>query len=291
MPKAKSMKRTSSINPADLRRAESGEPDNENKGKEFPVEAVQSIIPIKQIYRGMIITEDDRYVKILEVLPINFSLRSAEEQSNIIHLFSGWLRVSPVKLQFKVITRRADTFKIINNVKAQTEMETQPKCRELAKNYIEFIREMGEKESLSRRFLLIFEYEPTSARKRTIDEIAEEMNDAARKIRAGLASCGNEIVIPQNEDYFQTEILYQFYNRRSSTSEQLADRVLRVTSDVMRMNGLVEGKDPYPDIPIRDFIAPRGMDFTKPDYFICDGQYQKILIIRSDGYPTTVFAG
>ena len=57
--------------------------------KRFPKGEVQSIIPIKQIYKGMIVTEDDRYIKILEVLPINFALRSNEEQDNIIHLFAA----------------------------------------------------------------------------------------------------------------------------------------------------------------------------------------------------------
>lgn len=30
---------------------------------------VQSVIPIKRIYQGMIITSDDRYVRILSLLP------------------------------------------------------------------------------------------------------------------------------------------------------------------------------------------------------------------------------
>lgn len=44
-------------------------------------------IPIKAIKEGIIYTEDGRYVKILEVLPINFLHRSASEQRNIIYSF------------------------------------------------------------------------------------------------------------------------------------------------------------------------------------------------------------
>ena len=277
-------------------KAQSPEEDSGKKGKKeapvFPEDDVQNLIPIKQIYKGMIITTDDRYIKIIEVLPINFSLRSYEEQANIIHSFAGWLRIAPIKLQFKVITRRADSIKIINNVRAQTEGETQEKCRKLARNYIEFIRELSGNEALSRRFFLIFEYERANTqRKRTIDDIAAEVADTARKIRSGLMSCGNEVVIPENEDYFQAEALYLFYNKKSSTIEQLADRVVRVSSDVMKYYGLTEGVDDYPDIPICDYVAPRGVDFTQPDYFICDGMYQVILMVKKDGYPNTVYAG
>lgn len=179
----------------------------------------------------------------------------------------------------------------MNNVKAATAKETHPKCRELADNYIDFIERLSEQEALTRRFFIIYEYETISSREKTIDDIAIEMEEMARKIRGNLAACGNEVVTPQNEEYFQAEILYQFYNRQSCVTEQLADRVLRVTDDVMKGKGLVEGVDEYPDIPIPDYIAPRGVDFTNPDYFICDGLYQTILYVQRNGYPTAVNGG
>lgn len=259
--------------------------------KTFPREEVQTIIPIKQIYKGMIVTEDNRYVKILEVLPINFGLRSHEEQDNIIHLFAGWLRVAPIKMQFKIVTRKADSFEIVNNVRAATANERHPKCRELADNYIDFIERLSEQEALTRRFFIVFEYETTSTKQKTIDEIALEMDEMARKIRGNLAACGNEVVTPQNDDYFQAEILYQFYNRQTCVTEQLAERVIRVTSDTMKEQGLIENVDEYPEIPIPDYIAPRGVDFTNPDYFICDGVYQSILYVQRNGYPTAVNGG
>ena len=48
---------------------------DDGKGKkEFPVMPVQEIIPIKEIYRGIIVTNDGRYIKILEVLPMRQTL-------------------------------------------------------------------------------------------------------------------------------------------------------------------------------------------------------------------------
>lgn len=265
--------------------------EEKNNKKSFPVDDVQSIIPVKEIYKGMIITADDRYVKILEVLPVNFALRSNEEQDNIIHQFAAWLRIAPAHLKFKVITKRADSFEIINNVIAATQNETNAKCQELADNYINFIKDVSGTEALSRRFFLIFEYEPNSRRKRTIDEIAAEMDETTRRIRSSLASCGNEIVVPENEDFFQAEALYTFYNRESSAKEQFADRVIRVTKDEMLMQGLDPEHDPYPEVSVVNYIAPRGVDFTHSDYFICDGLYQSILFVKRDGYPVAVNGG
>lgn len=273
-----------------------GNNNGEDKKREKPlrVEPVQSIVPVKEIYRGVIVTNDDRYVKILEVLPINFSLKSYEEQDNIIHLFASWLRISPAKLQFKVITRRADTSKIVSNVLLAAEHETNEKCRELTEDHVRFIRELSGQEALGRRFFLIFEYETTGSamkRKHDKDDIINDIEETCRRIHTHLGQCGNEIVFPQNDDYFQAECLYMFYNRRTCDSEPLSDRVIRVTTDIMKMNGLTEGVDPYPDVPIADYVAPRGIDFSHSDYIVCDGVYLSILMVTRSGYPTAVVGG
>lgn len=267
------------------------EGEDSSAKKEYRVESVQSVVPVKNIYRGMIITSDDRYVKILEILPINFSLKSIEEQDNIIHLFASWLRIAPSNLQFKIITRRADTTQIIRNVLLAAEEETHPACRELTENHIQFIRDLSGQEALSRKFFLVFEYEPAASRTKTLDDIADDVAEAARKIRAGLAQCGNEVIFPQNDDYFQAEILYTYFNRKSCGTELLSDRVIRVTTDRMETLGLKEGIDPYPDIPIVDYISPRGISFLHDDYFICDGQYISVLFVKRDGYPSAVVGG
>lgn len=259
--------------------------------KPIPVVPSQSVIPIKDIYRGMIITDDDRYIKIVEVLPTNFTLKSVEEQDNIIHLFASWLRIAPSNIQFKVITRRADSTNIIRNIMKAAEVEEQPKCRELTKDHIRFIQELSGQEALARRFFIIFEYENTGTRKKTIDDIADDIAEAVRKIRSGVGACGSEIVIPKDDDYFQAEALYQFYNRKSSAKESLAERVIRVTEDTMKVKGLTKGVDPYPTVPIVDYLAPRGLDFTHKNFVICDGQYLSFFFIPRDGYPSAVIGG
>lgn len=259
--------------------------------KEFPVTPVQDVIPIKEIYRGVIVTTDGRYIKILEVLPINFTLKSYEEQDNIIHLFASWLRIAPSSMQFKIITRRADSSNIIQNIEDASEKETQPKCRELIEDHIKFIERLSGTEALQRRFFLIFEYENTSIRKKTIDDIADDVEETCRKVRGGLGACGNEVIIPTDEDYFMAEILYLFYNRKTCIEEPLDSRIIRVTKDYMAMHGLVEGEDPYPDVPIIDYLAPRGIDFTHKNFMIWDGQYVAMYYIESAGYPSQVHGG
>ena len=122
------------------------------KGKRL--EFVQDFIPLKEIKNGIIETSDSRYIKILEIEPINFLLRSNEEQWGIISTFASWLKISPMRLQFKSVTRRADSDKYIAGLKRDLEQEEVAACRALGEGTIRFIREEGSREALSRRFFL-----------------------------------------------------------------------------------------------------------------------------------------
>ena len=87
------------------------------------LEFVQDFIPVKDINCGVIETTDGRYIKILEIEPINFMLRSSEEQFGIISSFASWLKISPMRLQFKSITRKADSDKHVAMVRKELENE------------------------------------------------------------------------------------------------------------------------------------------------------------------------
>lgn len=46
-------------------------------------DSVQAWLPIKNIIGGVVITKDNRFVKIMEVLPVNIYLKSAIDRQNI----------------------------------------------------------------------------------------------------------------------------------------------------------------------------------------------------------------
>ncbi len=52
-----------------------------------PLNPIADYIPIEKIENGIIYTRDHRYIKVVEVVPVNFMLRSAQEQRGIIYSF------------------------------------------------------------------------------------------------------------------------------------------------------------------------------------------------------------
>lgn len=262
------------------------------KKKEKEVLAyTQDFIPLKNIRNGLIETTDGRYLKIVEVEPINFTLRSEEEKANIIWSFASWLKIANVNLQMMSITRKADAEKHIELLQQDMRDETNPQTRELARAYINLIREVGSNEALTRRFFIIIEYEPYQGRIGDYQEICQTMQSAAQQIKKYLSQCGNNVIVPKKEDVFLGEVLYMYFNRKSSEEESFANRVRRVTNDWMLNKGLDPRYDQPPAIPPINFIAPRGLDLTHARYTVMDGMYYTYLYVRCDGFPRQVQAG
>lgn len=262
------------------------------KRKPEKLSFTQDFIPIKNLEHGIIETTDGRYIKILEIEPINFMLRSEEEQYEIICSFASWLKISPVHLQFKSITRKADSDKHIAMLRKEMATEESEQCKKLSEGYIRLIKDVGSREALTRRFFLIFRYEELRRNENSdYGQICSTLLTAEQNARAYFMQCGNNILQPKDPDEATAEILYMFFNRRSCVEEPFHSRVDRIVLDTMAAKNKVIGIDPIPHIRMTHFIAPRGIDLTHRNYIIMDGLYYSFLYIKGNGYPNKVRAG
>lgn len=262
------------------------------KRKPEKLSFTQDFIPIKNLEHGIIETTDGQYIKILEIEPINFMLRSEEEQYEIICSFASWLKISPVHLQFKSITRKADSDKHIAMLRKEMATEESEQCKKLSEGYIRLIKDVGSREALTRRFFLIFRYEELRRNENSdYGQICSTLLTAEQNARAYFMQCGNNILQPKDPDEATAEILYMFFNRRSCIEEPFHSRVDRIVLDTMAAKNKVIGIDPIPHIRMAHFIAPRGIDLTHRNYIIMDGLYYSFLYIKGNGYPNKVRAG
>lgn len=269
-------------------------PARSRKRRSKTSEFVQDFLPVREIRNGIIETTDDRYVKIIEILPINFLLRSSEEQYNIISSFATWLKISPMKLQFKSVSRKADSDKHVAMVREELSREENQQCRQLGEEYLRLIKDVGNKEALSRRFFLIFQYEPPAGKRSSGGSYADiygMIQTAVQNAKTYFMQCGNAIVQPEDEDAFTAEVLYMFFNRSSCVNEPFQSRVERVVVDTMQAKGKIIGLDAVPHIRPANFIAPRGIDFSHYNFVVMDGMYYSVMHIRRNGFPHTVRGG
>lgn len=253
-----------------------------------PMNPVASYLPIKKIENGIIYTKDHRYVKIIEVIPINFLLRSAREQRNIIYSFISYLKISPVKLQFKVLTKRADINQHLNSIREEMKQETDDRCLMLQKDYENLIRRIGSKEAITRRFFIAFEYEPLTANHGDMEtEAINSLTTVARNAKTYLKQCGNEVLVAEADDELATEVFYSILNRRTSAVKPINVRVNEVIGKYINAGR----RDEIDRIPATEFMAPDSIDYTHGNYVKMDGIYHTYLLVPSYGYRAQVCAG
>ena len=250
---------------------------------------VADYLPIEKVENGIIYTKDHRFVKVVEVVPINFMLRSAREQRNIIYSFVSYLKISPIKLQIKILTRRADINRHLDTVRQEMAHEENEQCRLMQEDYLNFVQQVGSREAVTRRFFLIFEYEPWANTRRSEqeDEAIQSLQSAVHTASNYLRQCGNEVIVPENEDEFTVDVLYNLLCRNESAVKPLSVRAQEVVAQYME-----HGRESEIDhIPAAEFAAPRSIDFSHGRYICMDGLYYAYLLIPSDGYKTQVPAG
>lgn len=258
---------------------------NNGSGQKY-LNPVAEYLPIEKIANGIIYTKDHRYVKIIEISPINFMLRNPREQRSIIYSFISYLKISPAKVQFKVFTKSADISRHIDMIHREMARETDENCRILQEDYLNLIERIGGQEATTRRFFIAFEYEQIGARRENTEaEAISSLHTAARTALNYLKQCGNEVRIPENEDEFLAEALYCILCRQTSKKIPLSKRVQQVISEHLSAEKSID------EIPCTEFFAPQTIDFNHGKYICVDGLYQTYLMIPSEGYKTQVPAG
>lgn len=249
---------------------------------------LEGYLPIERIENSVVYTKDHRYVKILEIEPINFLLRSVREQQSIIYSFISYLKISPIKLQIKMMSKKADINKHLDQCEKELLQERDPRCRELQKDYIQFVKKLSSNEAVSRRFFLIFEYEPFNANRKVEEhEILAALETAAQTAKTFLYQCGNEVIVHDNEDEFITDVFYSLLNRSICTDVPLSNRISKVLENYTAL----EQQNLIDEININEFIAPESIDFSHPSYLLSNGVYHTYLIVPSDGYKNQVLPG
>ena len=122
-------------------------------------DSIQAWLPIKNIISGVVITRDNRFIKILEVLPVNIYLKSPNDRQNIISSYAAYLKIAPDDLMLQARTLPADTADYVERMKKCAETETNESCREMIEDNIKEIGQGVASDALRHRFFLIFQYE------------------------------------------------------------------------------------------------------------------------------------
>lgn len=201
-------------------------------GSAFP-DSIQAWLPVKNIIGGVVITKDNRFIKILEVLPVNIYLKSANDRQAIIEAFASYLKIAPNSMEIEVRTLPADTSEYVERMRGYAEAEENEYCRAMIEDNIKEIGEGIASEAIRHRFFIVFEYEmQMKAKRNTVRGIINRLNEEADTARRYLDLCELEVLEPRYMDNFMLKLLYEIINKKTSQRVKLPDGVFDMTTAV-----------------------------------------------------------
>ena len=121
--------------------------------------SIQDWLPVKNIIGGVVITKDNRFIKILEIVPVNIYLKSAEDRQAIVEAFAAYLKIAPDHMQFEARTLPADISRYVERMQEYAKNEDNAYCREMIQDNIQDIGMGVACNALQHRFFMVFQYE------------------------------------------------------------------------------------------------------------------------------------
>ena len=199
-------------------------------------DSIQAWLPIKNIISGVVITRDNRFIKILEVLPVNIYLKSPNDRQNIISSYAAYLKIAPDSLMLQARTLPADTAEYVERMKQYAEQEQNESCREMIEDNIKEIGQGVASDAIRHRFFLIFQYEARMKSKgNSVAAVIQRLNEEADTARRYLDICELEVLEPRYSDDFILKLLYEIINKRTSLRVKLPEGVFDMTTAVHGM--------------------------------------------------------
>ena len=247
-----------------------------------------NLIGIKRLVQDIVETSEGRFITIVEISPINFDFKSAEEQNLIIDYFAGYTKVAPIKFRFKTISKRVDVNKYLTVLSRDFQKDTTKELKRYQNDYMSLIERLGSNEGVSRQFFIILELVETDTISIRNDyDAIEFLHRAKQTVASQLNSCGNVVIKHDNEADFVLETIYTIMNKEKHPDE-LWNRVNSIKSNVLDYyqndDEALETLEGY----YNNLCAPKEITFNK-EYCMIDGIYYTFLILPSSAYPTNVY--
>ena len=177
------------------------------------IQSVQNWIPIDAFFNnGIVKTKNNKYLKIIKIIPINYSLKSELEKKSILNSYKVFLKTCNFNIQIIIQSNKEDLSKHIKNINNQIKKEKQKNNNIInySKKYIDFINKKNkEKNSSSKNFYILIDSQNNLENKENL--IIQDLNDKYLKIKDNLIRCGNKVEeIKQKEELIK--IYFSFFN-------------------------------------------------------------------------------
>ena len=155
------------------------------------INSVQNWLPFEDILEeGIIKLKNKTYVKIIEIIPINYNLKSNLEKESILNSYKLFLKSCNFNIQILIQSQKEDLSQHIEILEKIKKLENN-KLKNIINNYLENIIKLNSNnKSDSKKFFILIKQPQANKEKINI----EQLNEKYFKIKDTLSRCGNKII-------------------------------------------------------------------------------------------------
>ena len=170
--------------------------------------------------------KNNTYIKVLEVTPINYNLKSDLEKEAILNSYKLFFKTCHFDIQILIQSNKEDLSHHISKIKKNILKKENKYLKYLTENYIQYISNLNNnKKSSSKKFYIIIKNQPINKKEKNIEIIKQELNEKYLKIKECLSRCGNKVNnINEKEEiikiYFSFLNTKKYFNKNSQLEEE-----------------------------------------------------------------------
>ena len=186
---------------------------------------LRDLIPVRNL-RGGIVMTDDIAVTFLEVMPVNFKLKSAREQDYIINKYEELLKIIRTPFYIFTIAKKSDAKAHIDFIQGFFDREENENVRKMMSEYIANVSDISYKSAVRRRFIVALTYIPLPGVALSRVPFADIESDLARKayqFKDAISDCGNDVFMPDEDskNMFAAQIMMDILRVKASEKQRM----------------------------------------------------------------------
>lgn len=182
-------------------------------------------IAIKAVRDGIVELPGGEYRTIMQVSPLNFELRSEEEQDAIMDTYESFLNSVGSNLQILIRTREIDMDKYLEELKTKLSDETEQVYRDQLDDYDEFIRSLIQSNKiLTRLFYIVIPYR--AGNKTDFELVKEQLSLKLDIVSKGMVRIGMHT--KQLSSLEALDLFYSFYSPTQAKIQPLTEHTLQL---------------------------------------------------------------
>ena len=184
---------------------------------------VQEWLVVEKIFdNGIIKLKNNKYIKILKIIPINYNLKSDLEKEAILNSYKIFLKTCNFDIQILIQSNRVDLNSHIYQIEKNINKKQNKYLEEISKNYIKYINEINfSKKASSKNFYIILSNKLNKKNKFNNSEeiIKNDLKEKYFKVKECLSRCENFVIEMSNKKDVE-KLFYSFLNTRKNLNEK-----------------------------------------------------------------------